>query len=83
LGLERWGHLIFRDLVTEHTPQEYEEQELSLFDAEEPERLLSSQVEWLGRMNTHMQMQVGEMDTVEKLKAASSNPYFEVKLLKG
>jgi hypothetical protein len=81
LGLQRWGHLSFRDRVTKLTAQEYQPEDLSLFDAEEPARLLSSQREWLDRMAVHMQLQVGEMDTVEKLKAASSHPEFEVHLL--
>jgi hypothetical protein len=82
LGLERWGHLSFRDgVTTEHTLQEYDEQELSLVGAEEPARLLSSRLEWLGRMAVHTQLQPGEMDTLEKLKAASSHPRFKVNLL--
>jgi hypothetical protein len=80
LGLQRWGHLTFRDR-TEHTLQEYDEQELSLFDAEEPARLLSSRQEWLGRMAVHTQLQPGEMDTVEKLQAASTNTEFKVDVL--
>jgi hypothetical protein len=83
LHLGDFGHLEFRANGTELTPHLllYISQDLRMFDAKEPERLHSSQVEWLGRMAVHMQKQPGEMDTAEKLKAASSNPKFEVKLL--
>jgi hypothetical protein len=81
LGLERWKHLDFGG-GTELTQfsQQYLQEDLSL-DPEEPARLLSSQIEWLGRMAVHTQLQPGEMDTVEKLKAASTNPKFRVDLL--
>jgi hypothetical protein len=82
LAIGPWEHLDFHQVVgTELIAQEYEPQELALFDAEEPARVLSSQLEWLGRMAVHTQMQEGELGTVEKLKAASSQPKFKVTLV--
>ncbi|KAJ1422208.1 hypothetical protein B484DRAFT_452467 [Ochromonadaceae sp. CCMP2298] len=78
LAIRRWGHLDFRDGGTELTPQQYEPQDLSLFDAEEPARVLSSQLEWLGRMAVHTQLLPGELDSAEKLEAASSHPSFKL-----
>jgi hypothetical protein len=81
LRIGRLGHLEFRGHGTELTPQQYIPQDLPMFEEGESARLLSSQIEWLGRMNAHTQMQPGEMDTVEKLKAASSNPKFKIEKL--
>ncbi|KAJ1404294.1 hypothetical protein B484DRAFT_404833 [Ochromonadaceae sp. CCMP2298] len=81
LEIRQWGQLDFfrgDGYGTDFTLHEYSPQDLPLFGAEEPARVLTRQLEWLGRMAVHTQI---EVDSAEKLEAASSHPDFKLVLL--
>ncbi|KAJ1422341.1 hypothetical protein B484DRAFT_115432 [Ochromonadaceae sp. CCMP2298] len=80
LKIGKWEHLDFRDTREELQP--FAAQELLELGMEDPEALLSLQQDSLEVLSAATQQPgIGDMDTVEKLLAASSHPRFEVVLL--
>jgi len=77
LAIGRWEHLDFRDARKEIQP--FAAEELLQLSIDDPEALLSSHRDRLQVLSTATQQP--DMDTVEKLRAASSNPLFTVTLL--
>mmetsp|Transcript_29567 Transcript_29567/g.63681 ORF Transcript_29567/g.63681 Transcript_29567/m.63681 type:complete len:456 (+) Transcript_29567:117-1484(+) len=78
LKIREWEHLDFRERWEESQPDP--PHELLQMGIDDPEALLSSQRDRLQVLRAATQ-QPGEMDIVDKLYAASSNPRFKVVLL--
>jgi hypothetical protein len=82
LVIGRWEHLDYRDTRKEIQP--FAAEELVQLGSDDPEALLSSQRDRLQVLRAATQQQPDEIDdtdTLDRLKTASSNRRFEVKLL--
>ncbi|KAJ1424847.1 hypothetical protein B484DRAFT_398151 [Ochromonadaceae sp. CCMP2298] len=83
LTIGKWGHLDFRERWDVLQPDN-SAAELVQLGMEDPEALLSSQRDRLQVMSAATQQQAGDMDatdTLDRLKAASSNSHFTVTLV--
>ncbi|KAJ1428383.1 hypothetical protein B484DRAFT_449896 [Ochromonadaceae sp. CCMP2298] len=76
LTIGKWEHLNFRESWGEIQP--FAAEDLLQLGMEDPEALLSSQRDRLQVLRAATQQQPGGMDTLDKLRAASSNPRFKV-----
>ncbi|KAJ1393497.1 hypothetical protein B484DRAFT_459295 [Ochromonadaceae sp. CCMP2298] len=80
LRIGKWKHLDLRERWGKLQPLDSATEDLLQLGMEDPEALLSSQRDRLQVLRAATQ-QPGEMDIVDKLYAASSNPRFKVVLL--
>jgi hypothetical protein len=77
LKIGNWGHLDFKERWEELQLDNSAPEELLELGMEDPDALLTSQRDRLQGIRAATE-QPGEMDTVDKLHAASSNPRFRV-----